>query len=241
MGDWSDIYNKDTLPEPPGVPEGLQISGTTKDTITLIWNSTDRAEGYDIKVGEAIIGSTTKTTYTHTGLIADTEYTYSIRAKNKGGESNWTAAVAAKTLPEKPTIPNNLTVTAGTKDITLSWDNAERAAAYDIEADGAIIATITGTNYIHEGLTPDTKHTYRVKAKNAGGESDYSTMVTAYTLSETTGMALTNVAAVVTNTSITLMWDAVAADTEYDVEVDGEIKDNGKNTIYIHSGRTEHK
>lgn len=235
-GNWSDIYNIGTLPEPPGIPEGLQTKEITKDAITLIWNSTERAEGYDIWVGEAIIDSTAESTYTHTGLAADTEYIYKIRARNRGGESGWTAELIVRTLPEKPSIPNNLTATSGTNEITITWDNAERAVEYDIEADGKILATITGTSYIHEGLAPDTKHTYKVKARNTGGESDYSDMVMAFTLSETTGMALTNVAAVVTNTGITLMWDAIAADTEYDIEVDGEIKDNEKNTVYVHSG-----
>jgi hypothetical protein len=235
VGEWSDLLNKDTLPDPPGIPEGIEVTGITKDTITLTWNTSDRAEGYDIEADGVIIDSTTDITYTHIGLAADTEYIYRIRARNIGGESEWTEETIARTLPEKPSIPNNLTATAGTNEISLSWDNAERAAEYDVEADGELIATITGTSYIHEGLAPDTQHTYRVKARNIGGESDSSAMVTAYTLSETTGMALTNVAAVVTNTSITLMWDAVAADTEYDVEVDGEIKDNEKNTTYIHS------
>lgn len=235
-GAWSDLLTKDTLPEPPGMPVGLQIKETTKGTITLIWNSTDRAESYDIEADGAIIGSTTETTYIHQGLAADTQHTYKIKARNRGGESGWTAEVIAKTLPEKPSMPNNLTATAGTREIIIIWDNAERAAEYDVEADGALIATITGTSYTHEGLASDTKHTYRVKARNAGGESGYSAMVTVYTLTESEGMTLANVAAVVTNTSITLMWDAVAADTEYDVEVDGEIKNNGKNTMYIHSG-----
>lgn len=235
-GEWSDLLNVDTLPDPPEIPGAFEISDRTKDTITLKWNTAERAEVYDIEADGAIIDSTTGTTYTHAGLAPDTEHIYKVRARNRGGVSEWTAEAVIRTLPEKPSIPNNLTATAGTNEIILSWDVAERAAEYEIEADGTIIATITGTSYTHGGLAPDTKHTYRVKARNIGGESDYSAMVTAYTLSDTTGMALANVAAVITNTSITLMWDAVAADTEYDVEVDGEIKDNGKNTTYMHSG-----
>jgi hypothetical protein len=235
IGEWSDLLNKDTLPDPPGIPEEIEVTEITKDAITLTWDAADRAEGYDIEADGAIIDSTTNITYTHIGLAADTEYIYRIRARNMGGESDWTEETIVRTLPEKPGIPNNLTATAGTNEISLSWDNAERAVEYYVEAEGELIATISGTSYIHEGLEPDTQHTYRVKARNTGGESDYSATVTACTLSETTGMALTNVAAVVTNTSITLMWDAVAADTEYDVEVDGEIKDNEKNTTYIHS------
>jgi hypothetical protein len=235
-GEWCDRLYVDTLPDPPELPGGFEIEDRTKDTITLKWNKADRAEAYDIEADGAIIDSATETTYVHAGLAPDTEHIYRIRARNRGGASEWTAEVIIRTLPEKPSIPNNLTATAGTNEIILSWDAAERAEEYDIEADGEVIATITDTSYTHDGLTSDTKHTYRVKARNIGGESDYSAMVTAYTLSDTTGMVLANVAAVVTNTSITLMWDAVAADTEYDVEVDGEIKDNGKNTMYIHSG-----
>ena len=53
---------------------------------------------------------------------------------------------------------------------------------YDIEVDGTVIDNGTSTSYTHTGLTPDTEHTYRIRAKNAYGVSEWSEPVTVSTI-----------------------------------------------------------
>jgi hypothetical protein len=85
---------------------------------------------------------------------------------------------------------------------------------------------------------------------NVSGQSEWSKPVTISTFPKETGgepgepggdtgnTSLTNVIAVVTNNTVLLSWDDVAHDGIYEIEVDGNIIDNGKSTVYNHTGLT---
>jgi len=72
---------------------------------------------------------------------------------------------------QAPTTPTGLTANAtGPTTVQLSWtastDNVA-VAGYDIQRDGSVIGSSTGTTYTDSGATPDTTLTYRVRAKDA--------------------------------------------------------------------------
>ncbi len=228
-----------TLPNIPDTPTALKAEPTTY-TMKLTWEAAARAESYEIWVNNAFLASTTETIYLHEGLSPITKYNYKVRAWNAGGPSSGWSELEASTLPMKPDTPTNVTATAESTSVFVSWNVADRAESYKLRIDGddsRIISGITTTGYTHEGLTPNTEHSYEVMAVNAGGESSWSRVINITTLPEA-AISITNVAAIVKNTSITLSWDAVAAGVEYEVEVDGKIVQNGANTIYNHSGLT---
>jgi hypothetical protein len=107
-------------------------------------------------------------------------------------------------------------------------------AGYDVEADGIVIDNGTSTSYTHSGLTPNTVHKYRVRAKNSSNNfSAWSTAVSRYTAPAIPS----NPAMTATNTSITVTWKAVTGATGYDIEVDGVVKSTTAVT-YVHSGLT---
>jgi Cellulose binding domain len=69
--------------QPPSVPTGLQVTGTTSSTISLAWNaSTDNVgvTGYEIRRDGSTIFSSSSTSFTDTGLGASTTHTYQVRA-----------------------------------------------------------------------------------------------------------------------------------------------------------------
>jgi len=87
--------------------------------------------------------------------------------------------------PAPPAAPDSLTATAASSSqINLSWaDNATNEDGYKIErcqnagcANFAEIATVgaNATSYSNTGLNAGTIYGYRVRAHNAGGNSDYS-------------------------------------------------------------------
>jgi chitinase len=89
---------------PPSVPQGLASPSQTASTVSLTWNaSTDNAggsgvAGYDVYRNGALVGSTSATSYTDTGLAASTSYSYTVRARdNAGNASAQSAAISAKT------------------------------------------------------------------------------------------------------------------------------------------------
>lgn len=89
---------------PPSVPAGLSSPSQTSSSILLTWNaSTDNSggsgvAGYDVYQGGNLVGSPTATSYTATGLTANTAYTFRVRARdNAGNASAQSAQISAST------------------------------------------------------------------------------------------------------------------------------------------------
>ncbi|MTI48641.1 MAG: VWA domain-containing protein [Firmicutes bacterium] len=239
---WTELRTETTLPYPPEIPTNVMLE-KTKDTVTLTWDEMDRATSYQLQVDGLIIDNENKTTFVHEGLEPLSGHTYKIRAVNRGGKSSWTESIDATTNPEKPDTPENVMATSEENSITITWYKILNSESYDIEVDGNVIEDITDTVYIHDGLDPNTEHVYRVRAKNITGKSNWSKPLTMFTLPEIDesngNVALTNIIAIVTNNKISLSWDAVAMGAKYQIEVDGELKDIGEDTIFNHTGLEE--
>lgn len=222
---WSERIQMTTL---PSIPMDFSANATSTQ-ITLSWDNVDGATGYDLDVDGAIIDIGNLTMYSHIGLEANSEHSYRVRAKNGTISGNWSGKITVITLPG---IPLHLAAIAKSTEITLSWDTVIGASGYDVEADGKIIDNGMNSNYVDQGLIPNSQHTYRVRAKNAGGAGDWSEPVTA----ETKFGTPQNLTATSTDHSITLKWDTVEGASGYDVFVDGRIVDNNSSTSFEHSG-----
>ena len=85
----NNVQNPDTTA--PSVPTGLASPGKTSSSVTLSWNaSTDNAggsgvAGYDVYRNGGLVGSSTSTGYTDSGLAASTAYAYRVRARDNAG------------------------------------------------------------------------------------------------------------------------------------------------------------
>ena len=238
---WSAYKEISTLPNPPEIPENLTGTPAMKN-ITLEWKAAERAEGYELEVDGRIVQVETNT-YLHSELLTNTNHKYRIRAYNKGGKSQWSEPVTATTWPDIPSAPTNIIATAEQNSITLTWYSSPYAESYDVQVDGKdTVNNIKETSYTNESLTAGTKHSYKLRAINISGNGEWSNPIEISTLpqediSSTTGAAIVaNVAAVVTNKTITVAWQAVEANAQYDIEVDGAVIDNGKETVYSHTG-----
>ncbi len=80
-------------------------------------------------------------------------------------------------------VANNTTVTTS-KQIGVSWNAVDNATSYDVEADGIIFKNITEPNFVHGGLLFSTPHTYRARAVNNDGYSNWSDAVQISTLDD---------------------------------------------------------
>ena len=238
--EWSAYKEISTLPNPPEIPENLTGKPTMKN-ITLEWKAAERAEGYELEVDGRIVQVETNG-YIHEGLSTNTSHKYRIRAYNKGGKSGWSQLVTVTTWPDIPSVPTNIIATAEQNSITLTWYSSPYAESYDIQVDGKDTVNTKETSYTNESLTAGTKHSYKLRAINISGNGEWSNPIEISTLpqediSSTTGAAIVaNVAAIVTNKTVTIAWQAVEANAQYDLEVDGVVIDNGKETIYSHTG-----
>ena len=76
---------------------------------------------------------------------------------------------------EYPSVPQNLSASViDENSIHLSWTSAKNATSYNIYCGTKIVANVTTTSYLVEGLEDDTEYCFRIAAVNEYGESDKS-------------------------------------------------------------------
>lgn len=118
--------------------------------------------------------------------------------------------------------------------VKVAWSEVPGSTGYDLEVDGSLVSDITGTSYIHNGLSPKTQHTYKVRAKTTSETGNWSKLITVSTL-PVMPQTPTNINSSSTTTSVTITWDSVSNATGYDIEADGVLIDKGDGTSYLHS------
>ena len=192
---------EDTVTMPPTRPTGLNCIDKTANSISLKWSSVNDATGYEIQwrlSGEEMWtpwtgNPTTNKSATVSGLTADIEFEFQVRAVDGDRVSEWSNSVIERTHKEAPSIPGDVHVTDTTDDsITLTWNGVVGATGYEIryriiynsgsgQWSSENIAFTDNTAVI-SGLTSDTEYEFQVRAIRGGpGNAGWSTGVLAKT------------------------------------------------------------
>jgi len=123
-GGFSGSGSGDGGTKPATPPSGVTASEQSSNSIKITWTAVSGASEYNVyKSTNAYgqynkLGSVTDTSYTDTGLTANTTYYYKVSAYNIYGESSQSASVSAKTLSSgSENNPNPLTAN--------NWTNGE--------------------------------------------------------------------------------------------------------------------
>lgn len=234
----------------PTAPSNLTATATSTQ-ISLTWTgSTD-----NIGVSQYIIERSTSATsgfsqlavsninsYINTGLIANTTYYYRIRAQDAAGNLSSYSNVASGHTGQlvvdiqKPSNPSNLTATATSTQITLSWsastDNVGVSGYYILRsttsgANYVQISSNTSRQYVDSGLSANTTYYYVVRAYDlAANVSSNSNQAQARTGNQTitppvnppgsdtqAPTAPSNLTATSTSAQVTLTWTASSDNT----------------------------
>ncbi|MEO7364551.1 MAG: fibronectin type III domain-containing protein [Candidatus Saccharimonadales bacterium] len=210
---------------PPSAPTNLRATTVLDTSISFAWDaSTDdvAVTGYKLYRDGALIGTTTVTSYTDTGLQPVTQYSYTIKAYDAANNVSLASAALVVTTAydtTAPTVPTNLRTTAITDTtISLAWDLASDNVAvtgYDLYRGGSLITTTTGTSFTDSGLATDTAYSYRIRAHDASSNnSAQSSPLATATIPDTVAPATPAnlVSASQTTTSVSLSWDAATDD-----------------------------
>jgi titin len=222
---FSNEANATTLPDPPVSPSSLTATTISNTQINLSWtDNSNNEDGFKIerKLNSAVtytqiatVGPNA-TVFLNTGLATNTGYSYRVRAFNAGGNSGYSNAATATTLPNPPAAPSNLVATAvSNKRIDLAWqDNASDEIGFKIERKAgsggsfAVIDSVNAnvTNYSSANLIGGTQYFYRVRAFNAGGASAYTNEANAQTLPDVPAAPSNLTATAASNDQINLAW-----------------------------------
>ncbi|MFM8911394.1 MAG: fibronectin type III domain-containing protein, partial [Flammeovirgaceae bacterium] len=202
--------------------------------INLTWvDASNNETGFQIErsltsgTGFTLLKNTSAntTSFSDTGLAADTRYFYRVRAFNAVGNSAYTAQASSTTaIPAAPTTPT--ATAASSTRINLTWaDNSNNETGFQIErsltaGSGFTLIATTGANatsFGNTGLTVNTTYFYRIRAINAVGNSIYTSEVSARTSAPTAPTTL--VATATSTTQINLTWvDASNNETGFQIE-----------------------
>ncbi|WP_158882655.1 glycosyl hydrolase family 18 protein [Amycolatopsis anabasis] len=165
---------------PPAAPGGLRVTVKTTKTVTLAWDAAKPGSlpvtTYEVYRGGSLATSVTDTTATLTGLTPNTEYSFTVVAKDRKGTASpaSTPLVVRTNNPgddtQAPSVPSGLRSTAvDAGSVSLAWTAATDntgVVAYDVYRGGTLAATVTGTSAKVTGLAPSTKYVFTVAARD---------------------------------------------------------------------------
>jgi len=226
-----------TIPtKPPAAPArpGLTV-GNQK--LTVSWQAVELAASYEIwlgttsdsaqaaKQGADITGTETVIS----GLTNETTYYVWIKAKNVVGTSGFSPSANAKpsafaVLPDTPAAPS---VTAGSRELIISWPSIEGALSYEVwmgatnNPASAVKygADVSGTSVTITGLTNETTYYIWIKAKNNIGVSDFSPRAsgTPSAFAATPSAPQTAPTVIAGSGQLTVSWQTVEGASVYEV------------------------
>ena len=181
--------------EDTAAPTNARVSlvEKTATTVKLSLSAKDESEiaRYYIYRDGKQIARTDRTTYRDEKLRPDTEYKYHIVAEDEfGNKSEPSAVLAVRTDKEEKDneAPTDMrvelrAVTDKSVSIALSAQDESGIKRYHIYRDGIQIKQTASAIYTDQGLKPETKYEYKMKAEdNAGNISEFSPAIIATTL-----------------------------------------------------------
>lgn len=263
---YTNVADATTNPGPPAAPGNLSATTVSDSQLNLNWTDNSGNEsGFEIERSQdgtnfskiAEVGGNT-TSYSSDGLNANTQYWYRIRAKNNGGNSAYSNVANATTRDVAPNTPQSLSATpVSNTQINLNWtDNSGNETGFEVErsTDGTNFSKIADlgantTSYQNTGLSTLTRYWYRVRAKNAIGNSGYSNIADVTTF-DVPPIAPSNLTATTASGSqINLAWtDNSGNETGFEIERStdgtnfGKVGDAGVNaTVFQDTGLTPNK
>ena len=228
------------------IPAGLSVA-MASGSATLSWGAVAGAASYSIEVENAsgnnqfysFTTTTANTTFLLTGLAANLNYKFKVRANCNSAHSDWSPWLVFNSTSGSGSngascsVPTGLTATVANGAVTLSWNAVSGALSYTIEVENSfgnnslfhVETTVVGGTYQPTGLLPNRNYKFKVRANCPGGHSAWANWHTFNSTSgsvSSTGLcaAPTGLGATVNGTSAVLSWTAAAGALSYRIEVE---------------------
>ncbi|MCP4540894.1 MAG: DUF11 domain-containing protein, partial [Chloroflexi bacterium] len=198
--------------------------------VTLSWDAVGDAVSYTVSISGTIYVVEAPTT-TLTLPLPDGPYTWTVTAYDAAGnpstptpEQHFTVDTIAPATPTNLQPAEGATVTE--TNVTLSWDAVGDAVSYTVSISGTIYVVDAPTSTLTLPL-PDAPYTWTVTAYDAAGNPSDPAPEQHFTVDTIAPATPTNLTpaegTVITDTNVTLSWDAVGDAVSYTVSISGTI------------------
>ncbi|MFB9330038.1 fibronectin type III domain-containing protein [Paenibacillus aurantiacus] len=161
----------------PSVPANLTSPSKTSTSVSLSWTaSTDNVAvtGYDILRNGSVVGSSTGTTYTDTGLSANTAYTFAVKAKDAAGNASAaSSSISVTTSSSSPANSPTLYVRDGASSSVTGTLSTTAGSSANTDA----IAAAGGSNWDGTVHTPTSYVLSGVSGTYSGGATAFNLFV----------------------------------------------------------------
>jgi hypothetical protein len=240
-GEWSSVWAFNTFVSAPALKTPANNATAQPVSIQLVWRSIATATAYRVQLakdsifsGGQMVKDTTlaDTTKSVSGLLNSTRYFWRVAAQTGGSWGDYSAPWAFNTTAAPAAVPlqaapanNSIDVPVST---TVRWHTAASAASYHVQvatdptfASGFVAndSTLTDTTRAVSGLGYDQNYFWRVRSKNPGGFSAFSSTWNFRTVMSVANapslLAPGNSAVGQLTTGLTFQWRPLAGATAY--------------------------
>ena len=202
-GDIDEVLEKAGLrdnnkPNTSAAPSGVTARAVSSSSITISWSYGHDWYSFGVYRSSSASGSYSyigmayTTTYTDTGLSANTTYYYKVSANNSNGESPKSSHASATTNSSSnsgaPGAPSGVYAQAfSSNEIYISWNWVSGAEFYYVyrssSASGyyTFIGFADSAYFYDDGVSANTTYYYKVSAVSSYGESSQSSYASAKT------------------------------------------------------------
>jgi hypothetical protein len=176
----------------PTAPTNLRVTGMTPYSISLAWSASKDSSGiasYTICCTNSnsmtVSGTTTAFTYTK-GVESGSSFSLFVVARDTAGNGSKMSNVVTGTTPRDlvpPTKPVVTVTNVGPTSVSLAFSTVEEGPVWwSVAMDGATLVNGSRESTATFGLLePESTHTFRVTARDFGGNTSVSDPVTVTT------------------------------------------------------------
>lgn len=210
----------------------LKAAVNANGTITVSWNSVDKATNYRVyrKTGaktswDKVANNVAGLSWTDTNVVAGTTYTYSVSVIKPDGSAELSQfnTTGVKATYYKPPVLK--TVTNGKTGVDITWDLVDYVGTYHVyrktgnDTDWVSVGTSTSNKLTDTNVKSNAHYTYAVRGMISGSDATGNSNT-----KDTTYFAAPKLTSIVCNNgSITIKWDAEPGIDKYRVyrSIDG--------------------
>ncbi|WP_430540056.1 fibronectin type III domain-containing protein [Neobacillus drentensis] len=167
----------------PATPTGVKATSSSYNGLKISWVAVSGVSGYEVyratssSGSYSLIGTTTSTSLTNTGLTTNRLYFYKLKAYRMVGKTkvygNYSAVVSAKSVPSVPT--NFKAARLNSTSVKLTWSPVLGANGYELyrsttsSGTYSLVKSTTSTSYTNSGLVRGRIYYYKVRAYRTVG------------------------------------------------------------------------